>query len=418
MDYKKIVRDNYTIHIINSNRFKAIDISINFSRRFNKKTIKLYSPMLKNLMYSSKKYNSKDKIAKRGDELYGMSVDSSFDVIGNIERFSVNCYFLNPIYTDEKYFKESIDFYFEILLNPNVKDNKFDSKYFNIVKDEIRNIIISEKDYPKNFAKKQFNKIMYKGYPNGYSNLLTLKELDELNEKEVYEFYKELFSGEYKIDVIIEGKIDSLNLDYIENKLKHFKGNNKKLNIIPKEKEFKNFIEKEQKLKFNQSVLYMGYKVNGLSLYEKKFVMKVYNTILGTMNNSILFKTVREDNSLCYSISSYYSRYTDSLVVYSGINKTNYEKTIKLINECVNMMSDINVINYNINAAKKTINTVLNGYYDDVWTQINEKYYNEFESDDDIETKREIFNKVKAEDIVRMNDYIKHSVIYFMKGDN
>ena len=82
------------------------------------------------------------------------------------------------------------------------------------------------------------------------------------------------------------------------------------------------------------------------------------------------------------------------------------------------MMSDINVINSNINAAKKTINTVLNGYYDDVWTQINEKYYNEFESDDDIETKREIFNKVKAEDIVRMNDYIKHSVIYFMKGDN
>ena len=91
---------------------------------------------------------------------------------------------------------------------------------------------------------------------------------------------------------------------------------------------------------FNQSKLYVGYRLNDITYHELHHVLKVYNTILGTMNDSILFNIVREENSLCYSISSYISRYNPALTIYAGINKSNYEKTLTLIKECVELMKD------------------------------------------------------------------------------
>ena len=60
--------------------------------------------------------------------------------------------------------------------------------------------------------------------------------------------------------------------------------------------------------------------------HEFNHVLRVYNTILGTMNDSVLFNIVREKHSLCYSIGSYYSKFNPSLTIYAGINKDNYEK--------------------------------------------------------------------------------------------
>jgi len=418
VNYKKIVRDNYTLHVVDTDRFKSIDLLFYFTKKFDKKNIKFYSSLVHNLTYSSKKYNSKDKIAKKGEELYGMNIASSFTNIGMLERFCVDCNFLNPIYTSEEYYKESLDFFFEILFNPNVSDKKFDSKYFNIIKNDIKTSILSLKDYPKRYASEEFNKIMFKGLPISYPKRPTLKELDEVNESNLYEFYENLFNGEYKIDIVLFGEVKSLDLKYIESKLKNIKGNNDTLKLIPKNKSFDKHIEKIDSLKFNQSVLYMGYKLDNLTDFEKRYVMNLYNTILGTMNNSILFKIVREDNSLCYSISSYYSRYTTSLVIYSGINKINYEKTVKLIKECINMMSDINIINKNIDAAKKTINTYLNNYYDDACAQADEKYMKEFDDFEDVETRRQIINNITAEEIIEINKKIKLAVTYLLKGDN
>ena len=127
MNNKKLIRDNYTIHIVNTDRFKSVDMVIYFTRKFNKNNIPFYSSLIQNMVYTSKKYDTKNKIAIRGEELYGAYLGTSFDVIGDLEHFVININFLNSKYTDDKYYNESVDFLFEILLNPNVSDNKFNS---------------------------------------------------------------------------------------------------------------------------------------------------------------------------------------------------------------------------------------------------------------------------------------------------
>ena len=36
MDYKKIIKDNYTLHLIKTDRFKTINIGLKLTKEYNK----------------------------------------------------------------------------------------------------------------------------------------------------------------------------------------------------------------------------------------------------------------------------------------------------------------------------------------------------------------------------------------------
>ena len=418
MEYKKILNDNYTLHLINTDRFKTINIVVFFTKKFDKNDVVYGSLLCNNMVYTSKKYNTKNKMAIIGEELYGAKVSSSFGINGNLESFVFSLDFVNPKYTDESYLNKSIDFLKEVLFNPNVNNNEFNKTFFNIIKNDLISSVNSIKDNPSLYAAIEYAKIMYKGTPSSYSSYPNLEELKKVTSKDLYKFYKKLFNGEYKVDIVTIGELDDNIINTVNNSFKNIKSNKVKLELPIKHKYEDKLVTKIDSLKFNQSRLYVGYRLHDMSFYELNYVLKVYNTILGTMNDSILFNIVREENSLCYSIGSYVSKYNPSLNIYAGINKTNYEKTIELIKQCVELMSDKKTISRLFESAKKTINTYLNTYYDDVVSQINTYYNREFDTIDDIEVMKEKINSVTIEEVIELNKKIKLSTIYMLKGDN
>ena len=135
------------------------------------------------------------------------------------------------------------------------------------------------------------------------------------------------------------------------------------------------------------------------------------------MNDSLLFNIVREEHSLCYTVGSYYSKYNPSLTIYAGINKVNYEESVKLIKECVNLMSDKATVERLFDSSLKTINTYLNNYYDDVTSQINEYYKKEFEETESVEELRSNINKVTIDEVINLNKKISLSTIYLLRGE-
>lgn len=418
MEYKRIVKDNTTYHLINSNRFKSISIVIFLTKEFDKDDIVYGVLLANNLVFSSKKYNSKPKISSTGEDLYGAKVSSSFGISGKCETMTFSIEFINPKYTEDKYMDLSLDFFREILLNPNIENNGFYKDYFEIIKGDAVAAYQNIKDNPNLFASIEYGKIMYKGTPNEYSSISSTEELDKVTPQNLYDFYKHIFDGTYRVDVCIHGEVEESIVDKIHDMFKSIKSNDKKYSFVIK-KEFENKVqEKIDSLPFNQSKLYMGYKLDPMSFHEFSHVLRIYNTILGTMNDSILFNVVREENSLCYSIGSYVSRLNPSLTIYAGINKKNYEKTIELIKQCVESMNDRKVLERLFDSAKKLINTSLNNYYDDLSAQVNRQYSKEFEEVEDIEVARENINKVTIDEVIEINKKIHLNTIYMLKGDN
>lgn len=418
MEYKKIQKENYTLHLINTNRFKLMNIVVFFTKKFEKKDILYGSLLTKNLVYTSKKYNTKSKMAIVGEELYGARVSSAFNIIGDTTEYIFTLEFLNPKYTEEKYLKESLNYLYEILFNPNVENNSFNQEYFDIQLKDLKAQVESVKDKPNLFASIEYAKKMYKGTASSYFTLPDLKEIETLTAEKLYEEYKGLFSGIYKTDVVVYGEFDDTTVEEVSKIFKHLNSSNKEMNIEIKHKYDNEVKEYKDTLKYNQSKLYMGYRLNNMDYHEMTHVLKVYNTILGTMNDSILFNIVREKNSLCYSIGSYTSKYNPSLTIYAGINKENYEKTVLLVKECIEMMNDKKELERLFDSAKKTINTFINNYYDDVVAQVNHYYYSQFIKTEDIETYRKNINEVTIDEVIKLNEKISLSTIYLLEGDD
>ena len=172
---------------------------------------------------------------------------------------------------------------------------------------------------------------MYKGTESAYSSIPTLEEIEGVTPANLYDFYKTLFDGTYKFDIAVIGEVDESISDLLFEIFGKIKSNTKKMSLTIKHKYSEKVNTKIDSLPFNQSKLYVGYRLLNMNYHEISHVLRVYNTILGTMNDSILFNVVREENSLCYSIGSYVSKYNPSLTIYAGINKNNYDKTIELI---------------------------------------------------------------------------------------
>lgn len=417
MEYKKIIKNNITYHLINTDRFKTITVTLFFTKDFNKNDIVYGNYLTNNLVYSTKKYNTKNKIVEHGEDLYGAKISSSFGINGKCETISFTLDFINPKYTEEKYMDLSLDFLKELLLNPNVNNKEFNKDFFEIIKSDGIASVKNIKDNPNLFASIEYAKIMYKGTPTSYSSIPTLEDIESVTPRKLYDFYESLFDGTYRLDICVLGEVDNEIIDKIHNMFGHIKSNNKKYKFKIESKFDLKVNEKIDSLDFNQSKLYIGYKLDPMSFHEFNHVLRVYNTILGTMNDSILFNVVREANSLCYSIGSYVTRYNPSLTIYAGINKKNYDKTIELIKECVESMSDKKVLERLFDSAKKMINTYINNYYDDSISQINHYFNSEFENLEDVEIAREKINEVTIDEIIEINKKIHLNTIYMLKGD-
>ena len=150
MEYKKIIEDNYTLHLINNDRFKIMNVVVFFTKKYDKNDVPYGVLLTKNMVYTTKKYNTKNKIAIEGEKLYGSRVASSFTSTGNSLSFSFALDFLNPKYTKNEYLSKSIEFLCEVLFNPNVTKDGFDENYFNIIKNDVISSIKSIKDNPLN----------------------------------------------------------------------------------------------------------------------------------------------------------------------------------------------------------------------------------------------------------------------------
>ena len=417
MEYKKIIKNIITYHLINTDRFKTITVTLFFTKDFNKNDIVYGNYLTNNLVYSTKKYNTKNKIVEHGEDLYGAKISSSFGINGKCETISFTLDFINPKYTEEKYMDLSLDFLKELLLNPNVNNKEFNKDFFEIIKSDGIASVKNIKDNPNLFASIEYAKIMYKGTPTSYSSIPTLEDIESVTPRKLYDFYESLFDGTYRLDICVLGEVDNEIIDKIHSMFGHIKSNNKKYKFKIESKFDLKVTEKIDSLDFNQSKLYIGYKLDPMSFHEFNHVLRVYNTILGTMNDSILFNVVREANSLCYSIGSYVTRYNPSLTIYAGINKKNYDKTIELIKECVESMSDKKVLERLFDSAKKMINTYINNYYDDSISQINHYFNSEFENLEDVEIAREKINEVTIDEIIEINKKIHLNTIYMLKGD-
>src|SRR5699024_8936626 len=148
---------------------------------------------------------------------------------------------------------------------------------------------------------------------------------------------------------------------------------------------------------------------------ERHIKFKVFNYIFGSGGlTSKLYKKIREENSLCYNISSMYLKYDQLLIIHVSLDNKNVKKAITLAKRCLKEMVNGDFSEEDLKDAIKNINLALDYTYDNNSSLLNNYVFNIFDSLPLIEDRKKELNKITKEDVIKLAKKIKLNTIYVL----
>lgn len=414
MKIKTLDKNGYRLHLIKSNNFKTISFKIVFWNELKKEDLAYRNMLVNNLLFSSHKYNTNRKIAIRKEELYSADIYGKTYRKGTQIVTEICLSSIEDKFAEEGNFRESLEFLFDCINNPNINNGAFDETSFNITKDNITNSIKSEKENPNFEAYQKYKELIGKDKVFVGSILGTLEDVENITPSSLYEYYKTFFDDNH-IDIYVLGSVEEKDILDIDKYLKF--GSNRISYTSTYVNYEKDYSEKEEDSKFNQSKLFMGGSIKSLTEHEKKYESIIYNIILGNSPTSKLFQNIREKMSYAYTISSSINRLDGMFVISAGISSKNYESTK---NEVMNQIKEMKQGLFNdkdISDAKEVILSIIEEINDNPWSIID--HYNNYLyfGADTIENQIQEINKIQKDDIVNVANKINIDTVFLLKED-
>ena len=420
MEFKKYDCKSYNIHTIKTDKFKTVRMEIIFKREVEKDKMPIFTFLCDILTDSSKKYQRRKDIAIRLEELYKANFYGTTNKVGNLFTASFVLEFIDPKYINEKdYLKDVLSFPFEVINSPRVKNREFDLTNFNIIKRRMKEEIESVKESSDKLALINALKTMDETSPSSYKVLGTIDDLNKITPSNLYEAYEDLFNHSI-CDIFLIGDIEEKYVDIIKDNFKNRVIKIKKINLDVKNKARKKALEESEKSNFVQSTLVMIYNINNLSKILKNTSFHVFNYILGSGGiTSKLYKNLRTDNSLCYSVRSIYLKYDGLLIILVSLDKSNVKLAEKLIKKSINEMISGEYSDEVIEDAKKNLTFSLKMGLDNNVSTLNNYVFNVYDNLPLLEERIELINKTTKEELIECGKSLSLNTIYIQDaGDN
>lgn len=401
------------LHLIKTNKFKKIQVIITFRHEITKNEKTINDVLTNTLIDTSKKYQTSREIEIETEELYDSYIAINSGISGKCNILNAQTIFLNDKYTEKGQFKRAVDLLYELILNPNIESSKFNQKSFIYAKGIVKDNIKAVKDYAPSYSIMRLIEEINPNNPDSYhANLADLKKINPSN---LYNHYLNIINND-TIDIFITGDFTKEMINYFKKKFVFKEREYQNHNHYSIEQNICKKLVTKESLPINQSTICLGYVFDDLTEFENRYVSVILNYILGDGSDSLLFNTVREKESLCYSISSGYVSSVHCLRIRSEIDKKNYEKAKKLILEQIEKLKNGDFSNNDIkksivcyeNGCKTSQNSIVG------ITNLYRSAY--FMKNDDLETRLKLIKKVTKRDIVTLANKMHLSKIFFLEG--
>jgi len=416
MNYEQFDMGCYQLHIIKTKKFKTITVEVNFRREIQEKEITMRNLLKSVLLSTTNNFKTERELIRETENLYDLKLVSSNMRIGNYSNLSFKVRFLNEKYTEPDMNEYSIAFLMDVLFQPHIEENAFSNE---VVKKCKRKLEKSIQKLSDNKLKYTLFKLLEttKDKPYSYNSYGSTKDLEKITASNLYEYYQSVLRDDY-VDVFVVGDVDVSKIKALFKK--YFKVNTFKKcknNILVDELTPRKRIRKfEENDTANQSQLTLLCALNELTTFERKYVLLVYNEMLGGSSNSLLFDTVREKNSYAYYINSVQKAYDNTLMIYSGIESGNSQNVLKLIRKTLQNIAKGNFDEILLENSKETIIASIKASTDSPSGIINTYYAKVLVNSDEITERIENIKKITKEDIMNLSKKISIHTMYLLEG--
>ena len=394
---------------LQTNKFKTNLCSVFLTLLLKKETVTKNALLVSVLRRGTKKLTTQEEISKKLEEMYGAGFNCGVDKIGNyhVLKFYLETLDNKYVLNNENNLQDGIDLLLEIIFNPLIENEAFKKEYVEQEKENLSKMLLSRKDNKASYAIERLIEEMFDGEPYSLYKYGNIEDLKNIDEKNLYEYYKKIIK-ESKVDLFILGEnIENIKIPNIKTNLlekidiKHFKTG--KTKIV------------KENLDVTQGKLIIGLNAPNTN----KMAVSLFNTVLGGGANSKLFQNVREKESLAYSASSSYIRRQNTILIKTGIEIANYEKTLNIIKKQLEEMKNGNISDEEFDAAKEllisSISLIPESAEDMIAFYFDQSLFEENLTVQDYIVK---LKNITKEQIVEIAKQVTMDTIYFLKRED
>lgn len=416
--YQQQLMKGLNLYLIKDPKFKTVSINIFMYRPLDGNTTRnaLLPQVLKR---GCEGYPDVQSIERFLGEKYGASLEVDVIKKGDIQLLNFSSNVISNKYTlkGEGVVGDVLRFLLTLVSRPVTEGKGFKRDYVQQEVDNLRKLIQARINDKIQYSIERCFEELCKGQPFSRYKYGEVEDLEGITPENLADYYRSMLP-ETPIDIFIIGDADITDIEEVlENPCEIQRGDIKypvqqKAGVIRRGPR-----EVVERMDVNQGKLTMGY-ITGVDYVDRDYIpMAVYASVLGGGPHSKLFNNVRERASLAYYSFARLEKFKGLMLIGSGIEISNYHKTVDIINEQLEDMARGNISDFELEGAKKAlVNDLL--AMNDSQNQIADFLINkkisghQFSPDDLIRGIKE----TTAEQISRVAERVQPGIIYFLTG--
>ncbi len=413
------LKKGLNLYYLPTQKFKTSTISVNIHRQLQKKDATKNALIPYVLRRGCKDFPTSQAITQHLEGLYGTIFDCGTNKKGEDQIIFFNFEMIDETYLPEdmNLLESVLHFAKAVIFDPVIENAAFKKEYVAQEKEKLKDVIQGLINHKTSYAVERCYQEMCKNERFGIYELGSVEDLNGIDEKNLYEYYKDVMRTS-PIDIFVAG---SLKRETIVDTVNRFFDMEPAENIAYPSTEIISEVGEhkkvEEELPVAQGKLSLGFRTK-ISPRDKEYhALVVCNGILGGGPPSKLFNNVRERLSLAYYVFSRLEKFKGLMLVSAGIEVEKYQDAL---DEILAQIDEIKKGNISDDEYHATISSLVNGI-----KSLKDNAYHMIEyhisqllggTEDSFEDLIEKITAVKKEDVVAVAQNIELDTIYFLKN--
>ncbi len=415
---RKNICNGVTFGSVTDDRFKIGRLSATLIVPLSKETAAANALLSCVLTRSCKKYPDFTALSRKLDSLYGAALYPSVNQIGDHQTLTISVTGIDDRYAldGESVSSELAELLCSILFEPNIVDGHFVDDDVEQERRQLIENIDSEYNDKRLYAIKRCIELMCKDELYSIGRFGSKEDVEKLTHENIYSAWKNLLNSS-RVELTMLGNSDVQKA--YEGFEKYFKERPRTFNetnhqeVTPKK-----VIHESETEDVSQSKLVMGFRCSYFKNDEDCLANSLMSAVLGGTPTSKLFLNVREKESLCYYCVSRVDNNKGIMLIDSGVETKNIEKTEEAALKQLNALKNGAVTDSEIDNAKLAIKNSLMSSLDNLGA-IQSFYTSKIMRENRLSPLKaaEAVDRITKDKIVELAQSIELDTVFALRGN-
>ncbi|RSK27093.1 insulinase family protein [Bacillus sp. HMF5848] len=418
IEHKKQQIQGLQVHVVPTKKFKTTTIILKLNAPLQQDTVTLRALLPHVLQNATSRFTSTSKLRSYLDDLYGahLFVDLAKKGENHVITFTLEVANEKYLQDSTPLFEKAAEFFSELIHHPLLENNKFNQDVLRKEKRAMEQRIQAVYDDKMRYANLRLVQEMCKNEPYKLHVNGEIDDVNNITSESLFNYYQKSTDND-KADLYVVGDIEEkVVVDTVSKYFSFSQRDNTRTTMshcveVVDQKE----IKEEQDVK--QGKLNMGYRTNITYADDLYYSLQVFNGVFGGFSHSKLFRNVREKESLAYYAASRVESHKGLLMVMSGIDSSNYNKAVTIINEQLDAIKNGSFTDEEILQTKAVLRNQILETVDTARGIVEVLYHNELSLvDRPLNNWLKGVEAVSKDDIINAANLVQLDTIYFLTG--